>query len=84
MNREKTIFDTRYRALITALSAERKRLSISQAELAAMIGVNQSDISKIEKFERKLDALEFSLILSALRVSDNAHLKEIAKAFLGL
>lgn len=84
MSREKTIFDEKYRFLIAELAAERRRLNISQAELAELIGVKQPDISKIEKFERKLDVLEFSLVLKALRISDNARLEEITKVFLGL
>lgn len=84
MGKEKTIFDQQYRSLIDELSLERKRLSISQQGLAEAIGVKQPDISKIEKFERRLDVLEFALILKALRVKDNAKLQRIAKSFLGI
>lgn len=84
MKKDKTIFDASYRALIEALALERKRLSISQDELAQLIGVKQPDISKIEKFERRLDVLEFSLILKALRVSENQRLQNISKSFLGI
>lgn len=84
MSKEKTIFDPQYRSLIDELTIERKRLSISQQGLAEAIGVKQPDISKIEKFERRLDVLEFSLILKALRVTDNARLQGIAKSFLGI
>ncbi|PZO19414.1 MAG: XRE family transcriptional regulator [Leptolyngbya foveolarum] len=84
MSKGKTIFDQKYRALIDELAVERKRLSISQQELAETIGVKQPDISKIEKFERRLDVLEFALILKALRVKDNTKLQRIAKSFLGI
>lgn len=84
MSKEKTIFDQKYRTLIDELAVERKRLSISQQELAETIGVKQPDISKIEKFERRLDVLEFALILKALRVKDNTKLQRIAKSFLGI
>ncbi|MGB7416961.1 MAG: helix-turn-helix transcriptional regulator [Thermosynechococcaceae cyanobacterium] len=84
MKKDKTIFDTSYRVLIEALTLERKRLNISQDELAQLIGVKQPDISKIEKFERRLDVLEFSLILKALRVSENQRLQNISKSFFGL
>lgn len=63
---------------------ERVRLNISQNELAAQVSLNQSDISKIEKFERRLDVLEFSMILDALRIHENPRLQRIIKAFIGL
>lgn len=84
MGKGKTIFDNKYRSLIEELTIERRRLNISQAELAELIGVKQPDISKIEQFERRLDVLEFSLILKALRVTENLRLQEIAKRFLGI
>jgi len=84
MIKTKTIYDKLYRSLISELSKERIRLSISQSELAANIGLNQSDISKIEKFEKRLDVLEFSLILKELRVNENARLQQIVKKFTGV
>lgn len=84
MSKRKTIHDERYRGLISCLTNERIRLSISQGELAEQIGLNQSDISKIEKFEKRVDVLEFTLILRALRISDNFHLQQKVKEFIGI
>jgi len=80
----KTIHDNTYRALITELTNERIRLNISQGELASQVGLNQSDVSKIEKFERRLDVYEFSMILKALRVNENVRLQGIVKEFTGV
>mgnify|MGYP000625067839 CR=1 FL=1 len=80
----KTIHNTLYQKLITELTQERIRLNVSQGELAYQVGLSQSDISKIEKFERRLDVLEFSLILKALRVGDNLKLQQIVKEFTGV
>lgn len=80
----KTIHDSLYQKLINDLAQERIRLNISQGELAAQIGMNQSDISKLEKFERRLDVLEFSLILKALRIDENLRLQMIVRDFSGL
>lgn len=80
----KTIHNARYQKLLTELMGERIRLNISQSELAAQVGLNQSDISKIEKLERRLDVLEFALILDALRIHDNLRLQEVIKEFTGL
>jgi len=83
-NMNKTIHHNLYQSLITELTNERTRLNISQGELAAQIGLNQSDVSKIEKFERRLDVLEFSMILKTLRVHENVRLQRIVKEFTGV
>ena len=80
----KTIHDGLYRQLVNELAQERIRLNISQGELAAQVGLHQSDISKIEKFERRLDVLEFTLILKALRIEENVSLQTIVKNFTGV
>lgn len=80
----KTIHDSQYRRLINELTQERIRLNISQSDLATQVCLNQSDVSKIEKFERRLDVLEFALILKALRIRENARLQKIVKDFTGV
>ena len=80
----KTIHDGVYRRLVNELTQERIRLNISQGELASAVGLNQSDISKIEKLERRLDVLEFALILKALRIKENVRLQNIVKDFTGI
>ncbi|MCZ6804803.1 MAG: helix-turn-helix domain-containing protein [Proteobacteria bacterium] len=60
------------------------RLSISQDELATQVGLNQSDISKIEKYEKRLDVLELSMLLKALRIEENVRLQQIVKEFIGV
>jgi len=84
MKKGKTIFDDRYQKLISELAKERIRLSISQDDLASQVGLNQSDISKIEKFEKRLDVLELSMFLKALRIEENTRLQKIVKEFTGV
>ena len=84
MKKGKTIYDLRYQTLIFELTRERVRLSISQEQLAKQVGLNQSDISKIEKHEKRLDVLEFALILDALRIKENERLQEIVREFIGV
>jgi len=84
MGKEKSIFDETYRALVQELAQERLRLNISQGDLATSIGLHQSDISKIEKLERRLDVLEFARILEVFRISENRRLDSVVKAFLGM
>ena len=80
----KTIYNNKYQDLVQELTKERIRLNISQGELATQVGLNQSDISKIEKFERRLDVLEFSLILEALRIRENSRLQSVVREFTGV
>lgn len=80
----KTIHDNLYQRFINELAQERIRLNISQGDLAAQIGLNQSDVSKIEKFERRLDVLELSMILKAFRINENVRLQMIVKDFTGV
>ncbi len=84
MKKDKAIHDQRYRSIVEAITNERKRLAISQTELADRVGMHQSDISKIEQFERRLDVLEFTLILEAFRVSENKHFSKKIMALLGI
>jgi len=83
MKKAKTIHDERYRKLITELAHERIRLGISQGELAVQVSMNQSDVSKIEQCEKRLDLLEFKLILTALRIHENHRLQGVIKVFMG-
>jgi len=80
----KTIHNKLYQKVVDELTQERVRLNISQGELASQVGLNQSNISKIEKFERRLDILEFSMILKALRIKENIRLQKIVKDFTGI
>lgn len=51
--------DPRYRKLIKTLVKTRKQRGVTQTELAAALGLEQPDISKVERYERRLDILEF-------------------------
>jgi len=84
MKKFKTIHDKCYQNFISELAKERVRLNVSQAELAANIGLNQSDISKIEKFEKRLDILELKRILEALRIANNMQLQKMVADFIGI
>lgn len=82
MKREKTIHTEQYVQIVNLLSAERKRLGLSQKEIADILGMTQSDISKIENFERRLDVLEFKLFLMTYRVSENPILAKQIRMYL--
>ena len=84
MKRNKTIHNEQYNSLIEQLRQERRFLALSQTELAHLLNMTQSDISKIETVERRIDILEFKSLLRAYRVNDNARLKRLVIEFLEL
>lgn len=65
--RESSIHNPRYRRLVQGLVDSRNIARLSQGELAAIIGLSQPDISKIEACERRIDLLETLDWLNACR-----------------
>jgi transcriptional regulator with XRE-family HTH domain len=55
-----TIHDLQYKEIIKELVALRKKAGLKQEEIAEVIGLTQPDISKIERYERRIDALELA------------------------
>ena len=55
-----------YQVVGAALAAARKRANITQVELAARLGKPQSVISAIEAGQRRLDVVEFLVIVRTL------------------
>ncbi|WP_158967659.1 helix-turn-helix domain-containing protein [Paraglaciecola sp. L3A3] len=84
MKRSKTIHNEQYSNLIEKLCQERKRLGLSQTEVANTLKMTQSEISKIETSERRIDILEFRELLSVYRMSENLKLKQLVIEFFKL
>lgn len=82
--RQKTIHNEQYQYLLGQLSLERRRLGLSQAEVAESLGMTQSEISKIETGERRVDILEFKNIINVYRVNKNEKLNGLVVDFLSL
>lgn len=74
----RTLFSDRYRQLLQALVAERKRVGLTQEELACRLGKPQSFVSKYERAERRLDVEEFLRVADALE-TDAARLLSALK-----
>ena len=81
---KKTIHAREYALIIEVLTSERKRLGLSQVEVAAALNMSQSDVSKFETQERRLDILEFKRLIDLYRISENATLCTQIKSFFGL
>ena len=60
--------DKRYRELIAALVAKRKKLKLSQNALAQRLGRHQQFVSRYEIGERRLDVVEYVDVARALGV----------------
>lgn len=65
----KSIYSDEYINIITNLRNIRISKQITQDELANMLGVNQSFVSKVENRERRLDVVEFLCWIDALNIS---------------
>ena len=57
-----------YQLLLTVLKAARTRMEVSQVELAQRLGNTQTFVSKCERGERRLDAVELVEFCDALGV----------------
>lgn len=84
MKSPKTIHTEEYRNLINFLTDERKRLGLSQVEVASKLNMVQSDISKIESLERRVDVLELKALLNIYRIKKNEKLSKRIIDFFGL
>lgn len=69
--------DPRYRALIERLVAERRRLGITQAELAKRLGLHKQFVSRVELGERRLDIVEFVDFVRALELDPSELLRSL-------
>lgn len=72
-----TIYDPRYIKLIEHLCKIRKDAKVSQSVLAASLGMDQSIISKVESFDRRIDIIELHDWLTAIGYSHKKFLQEV-------
>jgi transcriptional regulator with XRE-family HTH domain len=52
-------FVREYRAIVNVLVKRRKGAGISQWQVARALGIDQSRVSKIERFELRLDIVDY-------------------------
>lgn len=62
----KSIHKESYRTLCTILSERRKALKLTQYDLAKRLNRTQSFVAKVERYERRIDVIEFLDIVQAL------------------
>jgi transcriptional regulator with XRE-family HTH domain len=66
---EKTIYSREYEAVLRLLRDARAKAGVTQAELAGTLGLTQSQVSKIERGETRLDVIQLRAVCRALRVT---------------
>ena len=64
----KSIHDRSYQVLVECLRAARRAADITQVELAAKLGADQSYVSKYERSERRVDVIEVRAVCRALNL----------------
>tara|TARA_R110002111_G_scaffold164386_3_gene230564 strand:- start:17122 stop:17382 length:261 start_codon:yes stop_codon:yes gene_type:complete len=63
---EKSVFTQEYSIMLRLLKETRKRLNVSQVELAKRLGQSQSFVSKCERGERRMDVIQLRTVCHAL------------------
>lgn len=76
----KTIYSTKYRHLVDQLRERRVALSLTQTELAGVLGWPQQRLSAVEAGARRLDVLEYFQLTAALGLSRKQALALIPEA----
>ena len=79
VKRHSVLHDPKYRNMVVQLVAIRKRLELTQAEFAKLLQTRQPEISKIERFERKLDVVEFIAWLEVFSEAEKTNIHKIWK-----
>jgi transcriptional regulator with XRE-family HTH domain len=74
----KSVHTDAYAAFLAILVATRRRLGISQVELARRLGKPQPFVSYFERGERRLDVVEFYAVATALGVDPKRLFSEVA------
>jgi len=64
---DKTIYSKEHRILVERLKKARKERGLDQAEVAKLLGVTQSAISKIESRQRRIDLVQLKAFAKIYR-----------------
>ena len=73
----KSLFADPYIEIIERLIERRKALGMTQWDLATAYGEDQSFISRIERFQRRLDVYEYTVFCRILKIDPGEILRPI-------
>ena len=71
-------YGSEYRAIVDKLIEARRAAGMTQTDLGQALGTDQSQISKIERGERRLDIIDYVRICRALGIDPGAPLRDIS------
>lgn len=76
----RSVFSEPYEAFTQALIATRKAAGLRQEDLALRLKKPQSFVSKMERGERRLDVVEFIVVMRAMGADPRGLLEAIARS----
>ena len=74
-----TIRTKRHKQLVEFLIAERKRIGLTQVELAAQLGVSQTWVVRLESGGRRIDVIEFMALADLLGFNASKTIQKLEK-----
>lgn len=77
----KSAFTDAHRSMVSVLVQARRSSGLTQTELSAKLGKNQSYISNIERLQRRVDVVEFYVIAKAMGVDPSWLFQEAIAQF---
>jgi transcriptional regulator with XRE-family HTH domain len=80
---DKTIHTAEYATMLTLLRETRQAAGVTQVQLAERLDETQSQISKLERGEVRIDVIELRTILLALGVSLPAFMAKLEERLAG-
>ena len=81
---EKSQFSREYGIFLRRLRTARERAGVTQEQLALTLSQTQSTISKMERGERRVDAVELYRICAALGIRSSDFMQKLEKDLDGL
>lgn len=76
----RSVFSEPYGVLLRVLIDARQKAGLRQTDLADRLGKPQSFVSKIERGERRLDLVEFLIVVRAIGADETTLIHAIAKS----
>ena len=73
-------YEPAYRLIVDGLIAHRKAIGMTQCDLALAFGTDQSQISKFERGERRIDILDYLRLCRVMNISPARLLDEAMHA----
>ncbi|WP_108262880.1 helix-turn-helix domain-containing protein [Mangrovicoccus ximenensis] len=76
----KTLYSVPQQVLVGGIAEARRGAGLTQADLASRLGCHQSLIARIESGQRRIDVVEFLVLLRAIGAAPGPVLEEVAAA----